>query len=58
MFNPGFSANHMMTLVLNIIKEISKFRDILRIYVEKGDLFSLDEASINATMDVIGRVAL
>ena len=58
MFNPGFSANHMMTLVLNIIKKISKFRDILRIYVENGDVFSLDEASINATMDVIGRVAL
>ena len=57
-FNPGFSSNHMMTLVPSIVDEVLKFRDILRSHAEKNDVFFLDEACINVTMDVIGKVAL
>lgn len=47
-----------MNLVPAIVEEVSVFVDILREHARKGDLFSLDEAAINLTMDVIGRVAL
>jgi cytochrome P450 len=57
-FNPAFSANHMMTLVPSMMEEVMVFRDILREHAEKQAMFSLDEATINATMDVIGKVAL
>ena len=58
MFSPGFSASHMMTLVPCIVEEIVKFRDLLSEHAEKCDVFSLDELAINATMDVIGKVAM
>ncbi|KAL8923741.1 MAG: hypothetical protein Q9172_002987, partial [Xanthocarpia lactea] len=56
-YNPGFSAGHIQTLVPTIVEEVSVFVDILKEHARKGDVFSLDEAAINATMDVIGRVA-
>ncbi|KAI4131247.1 MAG: hypothetical protein LQ338_001341 [Usnochroma carphineum] len=56
-YNPGFGAGHIMNLVPAIVEEVSVFVDILREHARKGDLFSLDEAAINLTMDVIGRVA-
>ncbi|KAL8893741.1 MAG: hypothetical protein Q9192_004975, partial [Flavoplaca navasiana] len=57
-YNPGFSAGHIQTLVPTIVEEVGIFVDILKGHARKGDMFSLDEAAINATMDVIGRVAL
>ncbi|KAL8715306.1 MAG: hypothetical protein Q9225_006430, partial [Loekoesia sp. 1 TL-2023] len=57
-FNPGFSASHINTLVPTIVEEVSVFVDILKEHAKKGDIFSLDEAAINLTMDVISRVAL
>ena len=57
-FNPGFSATHMMSLIPRILEELSVFKDILNGHAEKGDIFFLDEATINASIDVIGRVAL
>ncbi|KAL8822267.1 MAG: hypothetical protein Q9191_006993 [Dirinaria sp. TL-2023a] len=57
-FNPGFSANHMVTLVPRMLEELSIFKNILEGHAEKGDIFFLDETAINASIDVIGRVAL
>lgn len=57
-FNPGFSAGHIMKLVPDILKEVTIFRDSLRNHVKEGDMFSLEEHCLNVTMDVIGRVAL
>ncbi|MCJ1422456.1 hypothetical protein MMC29_000336 [Sticta canariensis] len=57
-FNPGFSANHLMTLVPTILEDVSIFYGILRGHAEKGDLFSLEEATLSVTLDVIGRVTL
>lgn len=57
-FNPGFSANHLMTLVPAILEDVSIFYGILQGHAEKGDLFSLEEATLSVTLDVIGRVTL
>lgn len=57
-FNPGFSASHLMTLVPEILCEISTFSDILRDLARKGEMFSLEEVLVNVTMDTIGRVTL
>lgn len=57
-FNLGFSANHLMTIVPAILENISIFRDILSNHAEKCDIFSLEETTLNVTLDVIGRVTL
>lgn len=57
-YNPGFGAAHVTSLVPAIVEEVAVFVDILKDHARKGNLFSLDEAAINLTMDVIGRVAL
>lgn len=57
-YNPGFSAGNIQTLVPTIVEEVGIFVDILKDHARRRDMFSLDEAAINATMDVIGRVAL
>ncbi|KAL8719456.1 MAG: hypothetical protein Q9225_003545 [Loekoesia sp. 1 TL-2023] len=57
-FNPGFSAQHMVTLIPSMIEELSVFKNVLRDHSDKRDVFSLDEAAINASIDVIGKVAL
>lgn len=57
-YNPGFSASHLTTLVPEILHEISTFSEILREQARKGDMFSLEHVLVNMTMDVIGRVTL
>ena len=57
-YNPSFSAGHLMTLVPEFLHEISIFSDVLRELMDKGDMFSLVEITVNLTMDAIGRVAL
>ena len=57
-FNPGFSASYLMTLVPDIVKETAIFCKVLRNHVEKQDIFSVKGLTDNLTMDVIGRVVL
>lgn len=57
-FNPGFSASNLIHLVPQIAKEVSTFCQILRERAQAGDMFLLEEATVNLTMDTIGRVAL
>lgn len=57
-FNPGFSADHINTLVPSIVQDTLVFGDNLREHVRKNDMFSLEELTINLTIDVIGRVTL
>lgn len=57
-FNPGFSVNHLMTLIPNILEDVLIFHDILQDHAQKGDIFSLEEATLSVTLDVIGRVTL
>ena len=57
-FNPGFSASHLILLVPQIAREVSTFCEILRERAQTGEIFPLEEATVNLTMDTIGRVAL
>ena len=57
-FNPGFSNSHLMTLVPDIMKEISIFCKILRESAEKAEIVSMDTLATKLSLDVIGRAAL
>jgi sterigmatocystin biosynthesis cytochrome P450 monooxygenase len=57
-YNPVFSASHLITLDPELLYEITTFSEILRELVRKGDMFSLEDVTVNLTMDIIGRVAL
>lgn len=57
-FNPGFSLTHIMTLVPSIVEEMMVFKNILQSHAEKGDIFHLEELSLNLTIDIIGRVVM
>lgn len=57
-FNPGFSASHLLCLVPQILSEVSVLCDILRERAQNGAIFPLEEATLNLTMDVIGQVVL
>ncbi|KAL9107804.1 MAG: hypothetical protein Q9227_007319 [Pyrenula ochraceoflavens] len=57
-FNPGFSANHLMTLTSNIVEETEVFVNILRELSQTRKLFRMKDLTDNLTMDIIGRVAM
>lgn len=40
------------------MEDVLIFREILRKYAQNGNIFSLDEAAVRLTMDVIGKVVL
>ena len=54
-FNPGFSANHLMNLTCSLVEEPDKFCDILRICSKDQKTFQMKDLTENLTMDVIGR---
>lgn len=58
MFNPGFSASHLMTLVPDIVKEAMVFLDVLNDHAIKQDVFRMKGLTDDLAMDVIGRVVL
>lgn len=57
-FNPGFSASHLMTFVPGIMKDAETFCGILRGRAEDGKVFSFEKDVTRVTMDIIGRVSL
>lgn len=57
-FNPGFKGSHLLTLIPEIMKDVSLFCDILRKAAEKSDIVLMDPIATRLTLDVIGRVAL
>lgn len=57
-FNPGFSASHLMPLVPNIVKETMVFCEILHDHVIKQDIFPMKTLTDDLAMDVIGKVVL
>ncbi|KAL8798194.1 MAG: hypothetical protein Q9182_006867 [Xanthomendoza sp. 2 TL-2023] len=58
MFNPGFSANHLMKLVPDIVRETTVFCDVLHDHADKRDIFKMKHLTDNLAMDVIGKVVL
>lgn len=57
-YNPGFSATHLIHLVPQIMKEVFTFREILRERSQARDVFLMEEVTVNLTMDTIGRVIM
>ncbi|MCJ1427413.1 hypothetical protein MMC29_005316 [Sticta canariensis] len=54
--NPGFSINNIMSLVPSIIEEMTIFKNIIQAHAGNGDMFHMEELSLNLTIDIIGRV--
>ncbi|KAF1976199.1 cytochrome P450 [Bimuria novae-zelandiae CBS 107.79] len=57
LFNPGFSASHMLELVPTIVDSVQVFREQLRGHVDK-DVFKLDDMTTRLTMDIITKTTL
>lgn len=57
-FNPGFSASHLMTLTSCIVEEITKFCDLLQRYLQSNETFRMKDLTDYLALDVIGRVVL
>lgn len=57
-FNPGFSASHLMTLVPDIVRETMVFTQLLQDHSKKQDIFRMKALTDNLAMDVIGKVVL
>ncbi|KAL8772127.1 MAG: hypothetical protein Q9209_002562 [Squamulea sp. 1 TL-2023] len=58
MFNPGFSANHLMTLMPDIVRETIVYCDVLQDHTKKNEVFRMKNLTDNLAMDVIGKVVL
>lgn len=57
-FNPGFSASHLMTLSSMIVEETIRFCEILQTHFQNHTIFRMKDLTDNLTIDVIGRVVL
>ena len=57
-FNPGFSANHISTMIPEMIEEVQIFRNILQRHARNDDTFYLEDTTLNLTIDIIGRVVM
>ncbi|KAG6991150.1 hypothetical protein G7Y79_00056g090310 [Physcia stellaris] len=57
-FNPGFSAGHLMSLTKSVVEETVTFCDLLQEYSSDQRVFKMKDLTDNLTMDIIGRVVL
>ncbi|KAF7882262.1 uncharacterized protein EAF01_011714 [Botrytis porri] len=53
-FNPGFSAGHVSSLVPRMIGGIKMFKELLRKHAESGKMIFLKDGSLHLTLDIIG----
>ena len=58
MFNPGFSAKNLLSLMPWFLEEIDPFVERLRTVAKTGEIISLDETAMNVTIDIVGRAVL
>ncbi|MCJ1313402.1 hypothetical protein MMC25_007080 [Agyrium rufum] len=57
-FNSGFSSGHLMTLVPDMMKDLSTFCEILRKFSKQPTIVLMDPLTTRLSLDIIGRVAL
>lgn len=57
-FNPGFSASHMLDLVPTIIESVDLFCHLLSEKASRDDVFSLCKMTTRLTMEIITKAAL
>jgi cytochrome P450 len=58
MFNPGFSLNHLMTQVPDIVDNTLTFVETMNNYAKNGRVFQCEEEATRLTVDIIGKVVL
>jgi len=54
MFNPGFSANNIMTYADAIVEASLRFLDVLKEKAQSNELFEMEEHATRLTIDIIG----
>ncbi|KIW20676.1 hypothetical protein PV08_01253 [Exophiala spinifera] len=57
-FNPGFSASHLISLVPFIVDSTLIFLDILHEKAKTNEFLSLDALSTSYTIDIIGKIVM
>ncbi|KAK3323730.1 cytochrome P450 [Cercophora scortea] len=57
-FNPGFSAKNLLSLVPTFLEEIEVFVGHLQALAKSGEVVKFEEPAMDLTIDVIGRAAL
>lgn len=57
-FNPGFSAAYLMTLVPSIVDNCDVFSSLMLARAKTNELFRMESATTNLTVDIIGKVVL
>ncbi|KAL8703924.1 MAG: hypothetical protein Q9201_002904 [Fulgogasparrea decipioides] len=57
-FNPGFSAGHLMNLVPEMVKETAAFCDVLHSRAGTQSVFLMKHLTDNLAMDIIGKIIL
>lgn len=57
-FNPGFSASHLMTLVPGIVEDVAVFKDLMLQKGKSREIFRLEKPCTRLTLDIIGKVVL
>ncbi|KAI0126029.1 cytochrome P450 [Xylariales sp. AK1849] len=57
-FNPGFSARNLLSLIPAFVEEAMVFRDMLKKFVVQGEVVNLVDYTTNLTVDIIGRAVL
>ncbi|OTA91288.1 hypothetical protein M434DRAFT_76457 [Hypoxylon sp. CO27-5] len=58
MFNPGFSAKNLLSLVPDMIEEVLVFRERLRKTAASGEVVKFEDYTTDITVDIIGRAVL
>lgn len=57
-YNPGFSAKNLMSMIPIFLEEVRIFVDRLRAAAKSGEILRIEEPAINLTIDIIGRAVL
>lgn len=58
LFNPGFAASHLQTLIPMIVDDVLIFHTILSELADKGEVTQIEEPLTRLTVDIMGHVIL
>ncbi|KAI0011012.1 cytochrome P450 [Xylariaceae sp. FL0662B] len=58
MFNPGFAAKNLLSLIPEFVEESRIFRERLRKAATSGEVVKLEDYTVDLTTDIIGRAVL
>ncbi|KAI5920654.1 cytochrome P450 [Camillea tinctor] len=58
MFNPGFSAKNLLSLIPDFVEETLVFRERLKKAAASGEVIKLEDYTIDVTVDVVSRAVL